>query len=408
MSSAVERAIQLLAGQDSNGAEANWIPATRAETRKVLIGAAGASQRTELQAFPHQYRFFGVPSLRAARLLLPVESPVGCLQLYAPFRLRAQILKAFLAASLKAGWTGQGGDRVVIASKEPLPLQELVTKITGERRPRFALLLGTADRYQKLTVLVMGSQGQALGYVKLPLTDDSVARIRHEAVVLQHLNGIPELQSSVPKLLYSGSWAGTELLFFSAGPPQKGPLQLGASHGEFLTALNAAGSRLRPGWELIEEVASEWRQTSGMEAGLKASGEAALAGAAGQLQDDSVECGMVHGDFAPWNTRLRDGRLYVFDWESSTWNSPLCWDPFHFHVQVCSLLNRKFRLILTSPKECACFLLYLLKSLCQCLQAGHRNHESIEFRSRLLRDQLRELRGQQTARPAAAQIAYNR
>jgi hypothetical protein len=396
----VERAIQLLAG--------NGVPAVPTDGRKVLIGAAAAAQEAELQSFPHQYRFFAVPSLRATRLLLPVESPAVCLPLYAPCRLRAQVLKTLLAAAIKGGWKGRNGDRVVIASKEALPLQELVTNVTGEHRPAFALLLGTPDRYQKLTVLVMGGQGQTIGYVKLPLTDDSVPRIRHEAAVLRHLNSMPELQSRVPELLYAGSWAGVELLFFSAGPSEKGPLQLGPVHDEFLTALNRTSTRRRPGWELVEELATEWRQTNDMEAELKSSGEAALACAAGLLQADSVECGIIHGDFAPWNTRLRYGQLYVFDWESTAWDSPLCWDRFHFHIQVSSLLDRKLRLVLADAPERACFLLYLLKSLRQCLQAGHRDHVSVEFRRRLLRDQLIELGGRQSRLPTAAQIAYNR
>jgi len=99
-------------------------------------------------------------------------------------------------------------------------------------------------------------------------------------------------------------------------------------------------------------------------------GQGALCRARQDLEGVMVPCGIMHGDFAPWNTRVENERLYVFDWESAAWDAPILWDVFHFHVQVASLLNKKRSEELPLgriPGDRACFLLYLLKSLCQLL-----------------------------------------
>jgi len=103
-----------------------------------------------------------------------------------------------------------------------------------------------------------------------------------------------------------------------------------------------------------------------------------------------VPCGVAHGDFVPWNTRAADGRLYVFDWESASWEAPNSWDMFHFKTQVAALLNKKNDLHISSDRrsgERASFLLYLLNSACQLFGEESPDRVGLRFRQQLLAKQ---------------------
>jgi hypothetical protein len=129
-----------------------------------------------------------------------------------------------------------------------------------------------------------------------------------------------------------------------------------------------------------------------MDAELFELGERALDEARERLSGESVKCGVSHGDFAPWNTRLGDGRLFVFDWESAAWDAPNLWDTFHYEVQVRALLKRGngwgFPFVRDRAQK-ASFLLYLVGSLCRSFEEeAPQNHAEVQHRKRLLQDAL--------------------
>jgi hypothetical protein len=49
------------------------------------------------------------------------------------------------------------------------------------------------------------------------------------------------------------------------------------------------------------------------------------------LSGKSIPLVICHGDFAPWNIRICNGTLYVFDWESAVDESNPIADVCHFH-----------------------------------------------------------------------------
>jgi hypothetical protein len=302
-------------------------------------------------------------------------------------------LKALLTTMVAARCQGFAPHRVLVASRGALPLEALVREVTGECQPVFSLSLGTETRFRKLTVQVMRPEGEILGYIKLPLTDAAAERVRHEAETLNHLGSFPALRLHIPRTLYSGEWGDGAILFQSGGPSRPGPIQFNRQCEEFLRLLWGIQITEKPGHVLCEEVAARWRKAElGPASGWRALGQAALAKAKRELDGVMVPCGVAHGDFAPWNTRVGDGRLYVFDWESASWEAPNSWDIFHFKTQVAALLNKKNDLHIPGDRrsgERASFLLYLLNSACQLLgEESPAQGIGVEYRRQLLAKQL--------------------
>jgi hypothetical protein len=263
--------------------------------------------------------------------------------------------------------------------------------VTGERNPAFAMLLGTPGKYRKLTIQAMRAGGEILGYIKLGLTKPASDRVRHEASVLEDLAG---LRPQVPGVLYSGEWQNSYMLFQSPLEGRNGPSNLAGMHVELLEKLAAMRRVNKPGPQIVEEVGARWNEvTWRCDWRWKQLGTATLAAARRDLDKVMVPCGLWHGDFAPWNTRVQDGQLSVFDWESCQTGIPLGWDTFHFSVQVASLLKKNWRtkfVLASSPGARGLFLLYLLASLGTSLDERAEENPSLEYRKRTLINELQE------------------
>lgn len=170
--------------------------------------------------FVHSRRFSVLPSYRAPRWLLPLGGSNQMLlatRIYAPYAPTSRVLKSMFLRVIKAGWRGWGCGRLLVAAKAPLPLEIMVREITGESEPIFALSLGYGGTFRKLTIQVMRSDGEILGYIKFPITHTATSRVRHEAAVLQRLWTFAPLRPHIPRVLYANNWGDGFLLFQSAG-----------------------------------------------------------------------------------------------------------------------------------------------------------------------------------------------
>jgi thiamine kinase-like enzyme len=58
-----------------------------------------------------------------------------------------------------------------------------------------------------------------------------------------------------------------------------------------------------------------------------------------RLGDRELSFHLAHGDFAPWNTLLAGGQLYLYDWEYTLESAPAGYDLFHFAVQRALLVE---------------------------------------------------------------------
>jgi hypothetical protein len=358
-------------------------------------GGNGATQLLARQGYTRTHRFAALPSQSAPRWLLPLGDARRTregFRIYTPYAPVARTMKNLAVTVIKAGWTGWARNRVLVASKRPLPIELLVREVTGEHEPIFALSLGAPGKFRKLTVQVMRPGAEILGYIKLPLTEAASALIRHEAAALERLWRFTTLRPHLPKVLHAGEWEGGYILFQSSGPSSRGQIEFSPAHEEFLKTLWSVKQIVKPGEALVRETASRWwKAVPRLGDKWRALGDAALERASRELAGVQIPCGIMHGDFTPWNTRAGNGRLFVCDWETSEWEAPNLWDVFHFYTQVESLLNRKVKSSILSRRtsaERASFWLYLLRSACYQVEEAAPDGCGLEYRHQVLTREL--------------------
>jgi hypothetical protein len=404
MDAELKHGLELFLGRVNSNGDRTDVPESRADLRTddlrvveeshAYSKALAGQLRSEGFASVREYAL--LPSASAARWVIPLERPsftVSGLRIYSPFSARARFLKRLLLPIARTGWTGWTRDRVLLASRKPPQIESLVRDATGESNPVFAFSLGTPGRFRKLTIQVTRPNGELLGYFKLPLTPSANQRVQREAATLQQLGSCAPLQSQIPRVLHAGIWAGAPILFQSGGPAESAPVKFGGLQHEFLDKLWSFKKRNRLGNALVEEVGYRWKTVEAkLDSEWRSLAAAALARAARDLKDVSVECGITHGDFAPWNTRLLNGQLYVFDWESASEVLPRLWDVFHYHVQVESLLRLRVGSGLepNGPgSDASLLLLYLLHSACDSLQETSPDaSRALQYRRELITAQL--------------------
>ncbi len=168
---------------------------------------ASAVEDLRNHGFPHMHRFAVLPSRKRARWLLPFvegNGAAGEFNLYKPFSPAARLMKSLIVGMRAHGWQALGRQTIVVASKEPLAIERLVTEITGEQRCTFALSLGTPGTYQKLTVQVSRTDGSILGYFKMPITSSAGERLRNEAAFPPQACNVSAIASAHPATVVCG------------------------------------------------------------------------------------------------------------------------------------------------------------------------------------------------------------
>jgi hypothetical protein len=252
-------------------------------------------------------------------------------------------------------------------------LERLVAETTGEEQPRFAFSMGSPVP-RKLTAQAMRPDGSTLGYIKIAVDEKAAERIRHEAATLAQLQGSSLLRPHIPAVLFAGEWHGQSILFQSAGEGAQGPARFNGLHSRFLHALQRSSAVERSGEALVEEMAGRWEAVAAqLDVNWRKLGRAALRMAASELRGAQIACGLSHGDFAPWNTRVRKGRLFVFGWASAEWDMPIWWDLFHFDLQVRALLRQNSGIEmarLDAPAWNGLYALFLLNSVARAVVDG--------------------------------------
>ncbi len=312
--------------------------------------------------------FIGLPRTNP-RLLIPLTSSriqASSFALYSPGSFRGKLFKWFGQLAGASGllklagrcWAAPLDSFPATDNIQPLldhvllgALQGTWEGILGKGPLAIALSLGTPGHYRKVTALVFDQQAMPLAFAKVGCTPQAGRLIANERSALATLGSMTMHGAIIPALLGHGTTGPASWLLQSAlltGSPS--PLVLQKAHFDFLADIAKATMRRQPlhTTGIGDQLQSILKKpvlsiASGFEAGkpfitelirgLRASGI--------EEMEKSWPTSAAHGDFAPWNMRLAEGRLAMFDWEYFLPEAPAGWDLLQFLFRVDHLIRRK-------------------------------------------------------------------
>jgi len=224
-------------------------------------------------------------------------------------------------------------------------LQNRVATELGQTLAVGAILRGTPGAYQKFTVLLLDSNKQPIVCVKMARHELAQKALHNEVERLRELQQMAVLSRHVPDTKGIFSCAGWQCLALSYG---SGVVSSGVMDGavlQFLATLRQASR--------TEKCVADCFWWAAVNDSVEVLGKSlplvwqrrlqkALAILHSELAMQTVVLCAGHGDFAPWNVRVRDGGLFVFDWEAARPEVPFWFDYFHFSAIQAALAQSEF------------------------------------------------------------------
>ena len=269
----------------------------------------------------------------------PLLMPAGvyrfqkqCLDYFVRNRLKALYGKALLRANALLPAAGLLPEIELIRAGHGAPPGEIAIHESSLA----AIQIGSSGPYQKASVLLMSERGDGLALAKIALVPSADHMVTGEANWLKELEGMHELSGQVPQLLADGrTFNGRRFLVISLAPGSEVTTEFTSAHAEFLAQLGRARMQSMP-FKASRCCEDLGRTLSEIKPCLTRED-------LGQLQDALIDCRKFlsnwegpfvfsQGDFAWWNIRLHEERIFVFDWEyARTEANPLA-DVFHYHM----------------------------------------------------------------------------
>jgi hypothetical protein len=354
----------------------------------IAINCPGVTaKRLEAAGFTYARAFAVLPSLQNARWFVPLDSgamAAAGFSLYTPARRSAHWKKRLvrLAARLRVPMWYR--DTVVIASRQPPPLEAKLAEIFPNELIRVALSSGAPEPAinRKASTVVLGPGGRVMGFVKVSGTDLSRRILEHEATILPALADRATVAAFVPKLLFAGEVDERYVTVQSPLPGNAAAARLTPAHRQFLSQLRSAQIKPASATQMVAALPAKIAALSPARPELAASLEAVMP----TLHALQVPSTIVHGDFAPWNLHVHAGRIAAFDWEYGQLDGLPLVDETHYVIQLGFQLenwtvDEAYRglteialarpLGLQPPQVRAIHMVYLLDSLARLLGEGY-------------------------------------
>ena len=283
-------------------------------------------------------RYAVIPNWDNPRWFIPLASPnvsSAGFNLYTPAKTSARLKRFAARVAVHSRLPFWYRDQLLIAQREPSPLGSAMTNLFPGQKIHFALSAGAPDGAlnRKASAAVIDGSGRLLAFLKLAASELANRLLHREAEVLRSLASTPGVCDVVPRLLAAEEIDGT---YVTAQAPLPG--------GPASTALTPLHHRLLDQFSSGTPVApSETELVRSLTPRLKTMPQPELAATLNRilatLSDQHIACGAIHGDFAPWNLRLHNGRISAFDWEYGCLEGPAGLDEIHYRLQVGYLIN---------------------------------------------------------------------
>jgi hypothetical protein len=284
--------------------------------------------------YAYARRYAALPSLEHARWFICLDTgkvAAASFSLYTPSRRSAHVKKAVARMLAKLRVPGWYRDEIVIASRTPPPLEARIAELFPGRAIRLALSSGAPEpaiNRKPSASVIDAADGNVLAFVKIAASDVSRKIVEHEAEMLRALAPRQNQSFASPRLLFAGEVDGRYITVQSPLPGE--PVRGGDIKDRVLFLQSLMGST-KPATQIHMIAALRDRLASLVppRSDLVETFDALLP-ALEQMRFPST---VVHGDFAPWNLRLHNGKLSAFDWEYGEIDGVPMIDELHFRLQ---------------------------------------------------------------------------
>ena len=305
-------------------------------------------------------RYAIVPNAERARFLVPLadrRSAAASVSAYNALRPpKVRLTRAALAAALRAGGAARMlRDTLSVCVPEDAGDADVAGWLLGEHlRAVFdepavhaAIGVGRPGPFRKPVLQAFRPDGRVLGYVKAGWNDVTRGLVRTEADMLSACGRRQPSSMLVPALRGSGRWRDLETVVAAPLPEAVRRYRPRATTPPLEATLEVAGL-FEPATEPLG-ASAYWSRAVARAAGLRGRVDDDVADAVDEYTAEAgrrhgaakLSFGAWHGDWAPWNMALLDGRLVVWDWEHGGRLVPLGFDPLHFHFQLAFIADEQ-------------------------------------------------------------------
>jgi hypothetical protein len=281
-----------------------------------------------------------IPSARKPKLLVPSRPRRVASAAIRNFKTasspREQTMINALAVAARVGLGDALPDRIRIdyePGETSNGIDAALSGVLGEQ-VWVSLYISPARAVRKPLLQVIDAHGRTRAFAKLGIDEFTRTLVHDEATAVRFLAAQDWAVLRVPTVLHAGSWQGNELLVQSAfargATPDVDSPELHVAMRELAAVCGLASGRLG--------TSTYWAQLTGRISALKSSEHdpllhrlvGAIERTGGAVE---LDFGASHGDWAPWNMTMANGRLLAWDWEKFESGVPVGLDAVHFTVQ---------------------------------------------------------------------------
>lgn len=219
-------------------------------------------------------------------------------------------------------------------------LNELMLDIFGNDKYYYIIGCGTPGAGQKPVIQVTNSNGKSICYIKVGHNLNTINSLKNESNFLKTVKN-KNKKFNVPEVLYECMINDNYLLFLEPISVHKSFRgKISSRHIDIMVELfefsNYEEKLVNSTYFKhlsydINSIKSVYYRSFALKELEKVLIE---------LDNRNVRFCLNHGDFCPWNMSYKNDRLYIFDWESASFDLPAGYDYFHFIVQYNSLIKK--------------------------------------------------------------------
>jgi hypothetical protein len=268
-----------------------------------------------------------VPNAARPELLVPFAAP-SLAHRVSPRRDRRRSLVAAVQRSIASHIGGlRFPPLVVFFAREPRPDELLTQRLRSvfDRPDVTPVISWSGEGRERIPVVyAVTLEGELLGVAKVGWSDASRALVRHEAVALRRWDRRPARSFVAPHVIHQDMWEEHQLTVLSPTPVIS-PVR--ASPFESIDEIAQSG-----GVALTELASTPWWRSLLDRAAVDATLTVVLRWMHDLHGRRLMWHASSHGDWAPDNVGIADGRLHVSEWGRAGDGVPLGLDPVSFAV----------------------------------------------------------------------------